>query len=59
MDNFFRNNRLKLCEFPIYDKSLMQVLKRGFAYACIDNLKYWPFPIEQPWDGEIIKHLPE
>lgn len=42
------------------EMSGMETRPTTIDFRCpkFDYMKIWPFPIEQPWDGEIIRFLP-
>ena len=58
MEGIYTVDFLGLCNFDFYDKSVLPEFTVGFRCTRLDYMKIWPFPIEQPWDGEIIRFLP-
>ena len=58
MDGIYTVDFLGICNFDFYDRSVLPQCTIGFHCPRFDYMKIWPFPIEQPWDGEIIRHVP-
>jgi len=42
-----------LCFFDVYTNNVLPEFTIAYRCPGIDYMKIWPFPVEQPWDGEI------